>query len=510
MVNTDSARSILQKHPIFLLTIPFVFLIHSINQYFSLLHWEYIRTGLLVYISVPLVIYFLLGYLWRSHAKAGVLMFFLLVIFYFFHLLFDWLRSITILSFLARYIVLLPLLLTGIIALIIYLQKSKSQFSSFYYRSNLVFLFLLAGGMIQYILLTFQSTATRLDQADPSKTFSKNYKPCDTCASPDIYFMIFDGYTNSKTLQTEFDYTNSFIENKLRSRGFFIADHSKSNYNFTHMSIGSELNLAYLANLDNTHRFYTKDILRSNYTIFHNELCDILKKQGYEINNYSGFALKDAPVKITPHLTELTWRSVLGQTFFNKLKRDIGWHLDPYFPHDKISAEKNELINDGVKRINEVFNGVIEVAKKSTSDPQFLYAHFIIPHETYYYDSSGKRLDLLYTANTLINKKDYVNQVAYTNRFLIAPLVDSIFNYARRPFIIIIQSDHGYRNYPAEKVSLEFENFSALYFPDRDYRTVSDSLSSVNTFRIILNKYFRQEIPLLKDTMIYLNKRNSY
>jgi hypothetical protein len=91
-----------------------------------------------------------------------------------------------------------------------------------------------------------------------------------------------------------------------------------------------------------------------------------------------------------------------------------------------------------------------------------------------------------------------------------APIVDSIFKFARRPFVIVVQSDHGYRAYPREKVALEFENFTSFYFPDGDYKMVGDSLSSVNTFRIILNKYFHQNIPLLKDTMINLYKQNSY
>ena len=50
-----------------------------------------------------------------------------------------------------------------------------------------------------------------------------------------------------------------------------------------------------------------------------------------------------------------------------------------------------------------------------------------------------------------------------------APLIDSIFKNASRPFVIIIQGDHGYRNYPLEKVYLEFENLSAIYFSDENY-----------------------------------------
>jgi hypothetical protein len=506
----NRGKHLLKQYPFFLLTIAFVFLINIANHYFELLHWEYIVIDLLLYLLIPLVLYFLLGKLWGSFAKAGLLMGAAMIIFYFFYLFHDWINSVFVLSLLGKYIILLPLLLLGVIFFTIYLYKKKSNFHSFYYTTNLIFFLLLAGGIIQYALLHIRNAAEKNDQADPSKALVKNYQPCDTCTRPDIYFILFDGYTNSKTLRTEFDYGNDYIENELHKRDFFIPRHSKSNYNFTHMSIGSELNLHYLANLDKTHRFYTKNFLRSYYTIFHNELCGILKKQGYEINNYSIFDIKEAPVKIRPYLTELTWRSVFGQTFFNKLKRDIGWHLAKFYPKNQVPAEKEKKMETDVKRMDETFKGIIHSIRNPPVKPQFLYAHFLLPHETYYFDSSGNRLDKLYTATTLINKKDYVNQVSFVNRFLMAPIVDSIFKFARRPFVIVVQSDHGYRAYPREKVALEFENFTSFYFPDGDYKMVGDSLSSVNTFRIILNKYFHQNIPLLKDTMINLYKQNSY
>lgn len=503
-------KSLLEKHPFFLLTLPFIFFIQTANHYFQLLNWEYIVADTLIYLLIPVLLYFIIGRLWGSYPKSGVLLFASLYIFYYFHVLYEWLNKFSFLSFVGHYTVLLPLILAGIILLIVYLKKKESRFKSFYYNTNIILILLLAAGIIQYIFQSFNNTPIKHDQANPLKPLVKSYTPCDTCISPDIYFLIFDGYTNTKTLKKEFDYDNHEIEKQLEKKDFFIARHSKSNYNFTHMSLSSELNLDYLLNLNNTHQFYTKDFLQSYYTVYHNELAGILKKQGYTINNYSNFAMQDAPVKITPHLTELTYRSVLGQTFFNKLNRDIGWHLARFYPKNKVSKAKEKKIDDDIKRISEVFNGVIEAAKRPPLKPQFLYGHFLMPHETFYFDSSGNRLSKLFTAQTLVNKKNYRNQLVYTNKFLMAPLVDSIFKYARRPFIVIIQSDHGYRSYEAGKVHLEFENFCAFYFPDKDYSLVSDSISSVNTFRVVLNKYFNQHLPLLKDSLINLSKRNSY
>ena len=218
MAGSNPIKYLLQKYPLFILTIPFVFLVHTANQYFKLLQFKYIITDIFIYLTIPVILYFLIGKLWRSYPKAGVLFFFLLLIFYFFHVLHDWLVDIPFLSFMARYAVLLPLIVAGIVFLVIYLKRNKTGFSTFYYRANIILILLLAGGIIQYGYLSLDNTLTNYDQGNPLKPLVKNYRACDTCETPDIYFLIFDGYTNTKTLKKEFGYDNTFIETKLKDR----------------------------------------------------------------------------------------------------------------------------------------------------------------------------------------------------------------------------------------------------------------------------------------------------
>jgi hypothetical protein len=504
-------RSSLRRYPLFLLTIPLVFLVHIANQYFGLLHWRYIITDLLLYIAVPIIIYFLLALVWRSYQKAGIALFVSLIIFYFFHVLYDGLKTSASLSFFGRYSIWLSLIAGGMIVLVVYLVRSRRSFHRFYFLANTLFLLLLAGGLVQYALLSLTGGLHKQDQADPAKKLQQAYHRCDTCSNPDIYFLLFDEYTNSKTLAAEFGYENAFIENYLGAKGFHIPHASRSNYNFTHMALGSELNLSYLENLGRDRHFFTKDFLRAYYTVFNNELAGILKKQGYSIRNYSIFDMADAPVRTTPFLTELTWRSVIGQTFYHKLRRDIGWQLNKFTGAGKnISAASFTKAEHDMERIQKSFDGVVAEAKANAISPRFIYAHFLMPHETYYFDSLGKRLDMMHTTDGKASKEDYLAQLVYANRFIMAPLVDSIFRYAKRPFVIVIQGDHGYRFWPVASVDLEFENFSALYFPDGIYNSIGDSLSAVNTFRIVLNKYFHTGYPMLKDSSINLYKTNSY
>ena len=72
--------------------------------------------------------------------------------------------------------------------------------------------------------------------------------------------------------------------------------------------------------------------------------------------------------------------------------------------------------------------------------------------------------------------------------------------------VIIFMSDHGFRYIPNGKdlPGYAFNNQNAVYFPDGDYHLFYDSISAVNQFRVIFNKMFRQNLPLLKDSSIFL------
>jgi ribosomal protein S8 len=501
-------KHLLRTYPLFFVGIPLVFLVNAANHYFRLLHWMLFLPTILVYVLCTVPVYFLFYYLFKSKQKAQLFTGFLLIVFYFFSAFHQLLQD-SFAGGMAKYSVLLPLILVAAIALFVFLKKKNYDWKGWTYAVNSVVLLLLLAGLLQLGYKAATRAELGHEQADPDKKLLRSYLPCDTCIKPDIYYILLDGYTNSTILREEFGYDNSGIERFLRDSGFHVVTGSRSNYNFTHMSMASVFNLDYLHRLDNSKMFYTKTFLQSYYTMYNNEWCQVLKKEGYEIRNYSIFDIEGSPVKVQPFLKELSYRSVAGQTFFNKLERDIGWKLRGYFPSKKIPAERMDYINDGLLRIEQTLGGVKAEASAAAGGPRFVYAHFLLPHETFYFDSTGQRLPVEYTAVASLNKKDYVNQTVYVNKFVIAPLVNEILRHRTRPVVIIIQGDHGYRNYPAEKVDLEFGNFNAIYFPRGDYRAFDSTKTSVNTFRIVLNNYFNKRLCLLKDSSINLMKKKS-
>jgi hypothetical protein len=96
----------------------------------------------------------------------------------------------------------------------------------------------------------------------------------------------------------------------------------------------------------------------------------------------------------------------------------------------------------------------------------------------------------------------YRDQLAYISKE-IQGAVEAILAQSPRPPIIIIQSDHG----PASRMNWEQPETAALaermrilyacYFPDADYAGFSQSLTPVNTFRLLFNHYFNAQYDLL-------------
>jgi hypothetical protein len=127
---------------------------------------------------------------------------------------------------------------------------------------------------------------------------------------------------------------------------------------------------------------------------------------------------------------------------------------------------------------------------------QFNFTHFLLPHEPYVF--SKPSVDSLQLKDLMDYQHGYIEQVKYANR-LITQLVTELKKNKRN--IIILQGDHGFREYnPALYGRLtQNEALNAFYFPDGNYGLLYDSISPVNTYRVILGQYFGTNLPLIRD-----------
>jgi hypothetical protein len=127
----------------------------------------------------------------------------------------------------------------------------------------------------------------------------------------------------------------------------------------------------------------------------------------------------------------------------------------------------------------------------------------MMPHEPYFFKKDGMPLTkVVYNSDPSKRDSLYLNQLIYTNTW-IKKLVENIPPGHKRPLVVIIQGDHGFRGeWPISYRERQFTNLNTFYFSDKNYNLLYDSIGSVNTFRVIFNKYFNANLPLLRDSTV--------
>ena len=257
--------------------------------------------------------------------------------------------------------------------------------------------------------------------------------------------------------------------------------------------MGSTLNMNYINNVDTVNKTTDREYLQAVKLVSKSNLVSFLQKENYSIFNHSIFDIDSFPTTIKGIDFWNIRKSFDQYNLAFKLIRDIGYHfLNPAnnFIHNDdfyVSHSTNQVRFDST-----VYQHLLQSIKFKSIQPKFVYAHFLKTHLPYFFDSLGQE----FTNPNMTYHERYVHQIAYANN-LIKKITDSILVYTQRPSIIIIQGDHGICFDGPVNPQHVFPNFNAIYFSNKDYRLLNDSTSSVNTFRIVLNTFFRKDLKLL-------------
>jgi hypothetical protein len=130
----------------------------------------------------------------------------------------------------------------------------------------------------------------------------------------------------------------------------------------------------------------------------------------------------------------------------------------------------------------------------------FVFAHFVIPHPPYSFGADGEWLEInVNTASYEEISRAYINQVEYINGQILQ-VVDAIQAGSDVPPVIIIQGDHGPPPDLTNDPSVRMPILNAYALPGVDpAQALYPSISPVNSFRVVLNRYFGTDLPLLQD-----------
>ena len=452
-----------------------------------------------IYIAGTGVVYVSTRLLLRDTMKAALFTTFIMAFYFFFGALHDFLRKNNI--FLHKYSILLPVFAATAAGLFFYLKKKNS-----FYRLSLFLNVLL----LLYILVDAGSLAGKTGRKSSATGIDYSWMPapavrCDSCPRPDIYLLLFDDYSGNKTLKDVFHYDNSRLDSFLVKEGFRVQGNSHSNYNFTMGSMASILNFSYLDNLkDIVHPNDYKDILEA---IAKNRVVNFLYSRGYTVINYSPFDLPGQPAVRDNPLLPAKIRLITDRTLLNYVTKDLQTWVDLHLKDSTFLASQRISAFD--RENTQVLAQVREESSKQPGHPRFVYAHLLLPHFPFFYDSLLHRRSPADVAAHFDEDQPryYLDYIPYTNACA-KDLISTIKKNSGGRAVIIFMSDHGFRYSPSgTPLPWSYNNQNAVYFPDKDYRLLYDSISGVNEFRVIFNKLFRLDLPLLKDSTRFVRAK---
>ena len=493
-----------------LLLFPVSFLLHNVNENFGLTGLPDIAYLLVVYLITGFCISFVSSLILKQYSRAFVFSFILLTINFLFGAYKDFIKDRQLLPFIITYRFILPALFLLLMLIFIYLKKKDRTFArlpkaiAFFLVVN----FIVETGWFMFNLIT--RADVKQDFGDYNHDVIKSFTPNLTRRRPAVFWIVFDEYSNSSTLQKVWGFANP-IDSTLRAKGFFIADSARSNYNYTHFSLSSTLDMVYLRNLQNHSVVRLRDLRRGDISIYDNNAVEVFEKNGYAINNFTIFQLKDHPTSGIDMFDYVPRFLINYQTFEGRTNSEIGWNLPNLFKRNKRAADSLVVIKS-LHDLDTTFKGLMNRCVHSAQEgaakakPSFYLFHFLLPHEPYMYNGDGS---IAYKNGYHDSAQHYIPQLQYTNT-LITKLTDSILSiYGRKDVAIILQGDHAFKfqeNDPLfDQESCKI--FYAVYCSDGDYSSWRRSMSSVNGFRILFNKYFQAGFPLLPDTSYNLHYR---
>jgi hypothetical protein len=476
-------------YPLLFAAFPILFLYaHNISQTSA----SEVRLPLIISVAATLVLWAILSLILGSLAKAGFAAAIFLVFFFAYGRLYNVLVNSGL--FVPKHDYLLPTMLFVWGCCVYFIRRAKSDFRIATRWLNIAAVVLI--GINLFNIGAYQVKISKLstDELVESTEQAAPGSPADLSALPDIYFIIMDEYAHPDTMLEWYEYDNSEFINSLEDKGFFIATESQTPTGNTDRVIAGVLNMGYLSE-DDIHELTPSGLYR---VIAYNEVAEFLRMRGYKFvyfGNIHDFGrwytyMKDSADLYFNYYEGPTtpWVSEFQEILWNTTM------LEPFYYH-LVGGQYEQAQRRQILYTLEQLKTLPEV-----EGPKFVVTHLYCPHQPFVFGLEGECISPVNWAN-YEDKQFYLGQYIFISRE-IEKVVDVLLEESVIPPIIIIQSDHGLRPHHRGIVigGDEWRKIlNAMYLPSLDYSELSDSMSPVNTFRVIFNRYFGADYPLLEN-----------
>jgi hypothetical protein len=304
---------------------------------------------------------------------------------------------------------------------------------------------------------------------------------------PDIYCFILDEFAAIESARSLFHYDNSAFARSLQRQGFFVARHSRSPFQKTELALASFLNLGEYDGKSDPF----KQVRR-------NAVAAFLKRRSYRLIEFPVTPALFMEGADQRHYYSLARFSIFFDDFYKTLfSRSL-----LYFLPERLSPGSPDSARYYREQVLQVFEELPAIVK--SPGPKFVYVHLYCPHEPFVFNARGG-------AAVPGHFWDHADPDFYLQQYIfvsskMTETVAKILNGSRRPPVIIIQSDHGYRGSRGRQkwqrkidAAEAAKVFNALYLPGVFLDSIDPDLSPLNNFRLVFNSYFGTQYPLLRN-----------
>jgi len=153
------------------------------------------------------------------------------------------------------------------------------------------------------------------------------------------------------------------------------------------------------------------------------------------------------------------------------------------------------------RRYEQVSYILDQLAEIPTSipGPKFIFAHVVAPHGPLVFSSDGSLVHYPEPLDDAAYTRGYQDEVTYLNQRMVE-ILDRILADSATPPIIIVQADHGHDLASADD---RMAILNAYYLPGDGKSLLYPSITPVNAFRVIFDRYFGGKFGLLKDRSFF-------
>ncbi|HUE99453.1 MAG TPA: hypothetical protein VMN99_09375 [Anaerolineales bacterium] len=323
--------------------------------------------------------------------------------------------------------------------------------------------------------------------------------------SPDLYYIILDGYGRSDHLLEKFNFDNSAFLAELESLGFVIPECTQSNYHLTILSMTSSLNMDYLTELP-PGRDADASYLDFEPYLKQSRVLKFFEGLGYETFTFSGINPYTAITNSThfydvpededsvTRIDALNFYHLFIQTtalrpVFDYLDQTPRFDSQLVLTLGRLLPFNNDLMNRYYRRYQQnIYHLNVLEGIPAQPGKKFVYAHLYMAHEPFVFTPGGEFREEVTESN-----EAYIDQIRFLNE-KIPGIIRTILEESNTPPIIVLQADHdwGWDNNRARILN-------AYYLPDGGNAQVYPAISPVNTFRLIINTYFNGDYEMLPD-----------